>query len=246
MLRKILQPFYTAYVVVSFAIGFFIAFPFFVLLSIGNNKQSRRIIYTIIKYWSRGWLWAIGMPLKKLGPQPVARRYIVVANHISYLDTVVLFDGLPAYFRALGKKEFAKVPLLGFLYKQIVIMVDRSNPQSRAKSMRLMWRVLKNEGDIIIFPEGTFNETGKPLKEFYNGAFRLAITTQTPLLPVIFPDTADRWHYSGWWKIWPGRNRVVYLEPIESAGFAIEQLQELKEKTYRKMEDALRQYTNYN
>lgn len=108
-----------------------------------------------------------------------------------------------------------------------------------------MWRVLKNEGDIIIFPEGTFNETRQPLKEFYNGAFRLAITTQTPILPVIFPDTEDRWHYSGWWKIWPGKNRVVYLEPVEVAGLTIEQLPELKETTYNIMEAGLRKYRTY-
>ena len=244
-LRKILQPFYTAWVVITFVAGFFINFPFFVLLSFGNNAQARKVIYQIIKFWSKIWLWIIGMPITRLGAPPANRRHIIVANHISYLDTIILFDGLPGYFRALGKKEFSKVPLIGFLYKQIVIMVDRSNAQSRAKSMRLMWRVLKNEGDIIIFPEGTFNETRQPLKEFYNGAFRLAITTQTPILPVIFPDTEDRWHYSGWWKIWPGKNRVVYLEPVEVAGLTIEQLPELKETTYNIMEAGLRKYRTY-
>ena len=70
--------------------------------------------------------------------------------------------------------------------------------------MRLMWRMLKKECSIIIFPEGTFNETEAPLKEFYDGAFRLAINTQTEIWPVLFPDTVDRWHFSHWWKLWPG------------------------------------------
>ena len=105
-----------------------------------------------------------------------------------------------------------------------------------------MWRVLKKESDILIFPEGTFNETGKPLKEFYDGAFRLAITTQTPVFPVIFPDTEDRWHYSAWWKVWPGRNRVVYLEPVEVKGMVIEDLPALKQQVYSAMEAALIKY----
>lgn len=244
-MRRILQPFYTAYVVITFVIGFIINLPVFAVLSVINKTSTRRTIYAIIKYWSRLWLWAIGMRLTKEGPQPGHKRYIIVANHISYLDTVILFDGLPGYFRALGKKEFAKIPLFGFLYKQMVILVNRSDAQSRAKSMRLMWRVLKHEGDITIFPEGTFNETDAPLKDFYNGAFKLAITTQTPVLPVIFPDTVDRWHYSAWWKVWPGKNRVVYLRPIEVTGMTIEDMPYLKETTYNAMETALRKYRTY-
>ena len=212
------------------------------LISIGNNIAARRTIYKIIRYWAKVWLWLTGLSLEIIGQKPPGKRYIIVANHISYLDTVVVFSGLPGYFRALGKKEFSKIPVMGFLYKQIVIMVDRSSKYSRAKSMRLMWRVLKKESDILIFPEGTFNETGKPLKEFYDGAFRLAITTQTPVFPVIFPDTEDRWHYSAWWKVWPGRNRVVYLEPVEVKGMVIEDLPALKQQVYSAMEAALIKY----
>ncbi len=239
MFRKIVQPFYTAYAIISFSTGLAILFPFFLLISIGNNIAARRTIYKIVTYWAKSWLWMNGMSLKISGPIPPKRRYVVVANHISYLDTVVVFNGLPGYFRALGKKEFSKVPVMGFLYRQIVIMVDRSSEHSRARSMRLMWRVLKNEADIMIFPEGTFNETGKPLKEFYNGAFRLAIDTQTPILPVIFPDTVDRWHYSHWWKIWPGRNRAIYLPPIQVEGLQLEDLPALKQRVYEEMEAAL-------
>jgi 1-acyl-sn-glycerol-3-phosphate acyltransferase len=244
LLKTILQPFYTVYVVVTFLAGLLVTFPFFLLLSFGNNYGSRKAIWTIIRYWARIWLWAIGMPLRLCGPRPPASRYIVVANHISYLDTVVLFPALPGYFRALGKKEFSRVPILGFVYRQLAIMVTRTSAESRTKSMRIMWRVLKNEGDILIFPEGTFNETGKPLKDFYNGAFRLAITTQTPILPIIFPDTVHRWHYSAWWKVWPGTNRAVYLPPIAVAGMTMNDLASLKQQVTEVMQAALMKY-NY-
>ncbi len=108
--------------------------------------------------------------------------------------------------------------------------------------MRLMWRVLHKEGNIIIFPEGTFNETTSTLKEFYDGAFRLAINTQTPILPMVFPDTVDRWHYSGWWKLWPGKNRVVYLEPVPVAGLKMADLPMLKQQVYAVMEAGLLKY----
>jgi 1-acyl-sn-glycerol-3-phosphate acyltransferase len=230
MIRKILQPFYTAYVAVTFLISLFLAFPFFVLVSIGGTMRGRKIIYYIVHYWAKVWLLLIGMPQKIQGPKPLKQRYVIVANHISYLDTIVIFPGLPGYFRALGKSEIAKIPILGFVYKQIVVMVDRSSQKSRAMSMRLMWRALKRESSILIFPEGTFNETGEVLKEFYNGAFRLAIDTQTPILPVLLPDTVHRWHYSRWWKMWPGRNRMIYLDPVPVAGMTIKDVPELKER----------------
>ncbi len=108
--------------------------------------------------------------------------------------------------------------------------------------MRLMWRQLKHECNIAVFPEGTFNETRQPLKEFFDGAFRLAINTQTPVLPMAFPDTNDRWHYSTVWQLKPGKNRVVYMEPVETEGMTQADLPRLKAMVYQKMEEALLQY----
>ena len=112
--------------------------------------------------------------------------------------------------------------------------------------MKLMWRVLKNEADIIIFPEGTFNETDAPLKEFYNGAFKLAISSQTPILPMLFPDTVNRWHYSAWWKLWPGINRVIYLDAVPVAGMTVADIPMLKDKVYALMEAELLKYKKGN
>ena len=245
-MRKLLQPFYTLFVLLSFVISILVAFPFFFLISLANNIAARKTIYTIIRYWSKAWLWFIGMPVRLLGPKPPDDRYVVVANHISYLDTLVIFPAIPSYFRALGKKETSRIPIVGFIYKQIVVMVDRSRQNSRAKSMRIMWRVIRNESNIAVFPEGTFNEDpSQPLKSFYDGAFRLAINAQVPILPMILIDTVDRWHYSHWWKLWPGRNRVAYMEPVEVYGLSLDDLPELKQKVYDLMDAELRKYRTY-
>ena len=241
MIRKILQPFYSAYMVMSFLICLLLLFPVFVAVSIPNNYWSRKTIWRIIRTWSKCWLWLVGMPLHSRGPRPPGDRYVVVANHISYMDTVVIFSAIPFYFRALGKAEMAKMPLLGFIYKQIVIMVKRDNAHNRARSMRLMWRALKHESSVMVFPEGTFNETPAPLKAFYDGAFRLAINAQIPIFPLIFPDTVDRWHYSHWWKVWPGRNRAIYLEPVPVDGLNLSDVPMLKQRVYEIMEKALLQ-----
>jgi 1-acyl-sn-glycerol-3-phosphate acyltransferase len=121
-------------------------------------------------------------------------------------------------------------------------MVDRSSAHSRARSMRIMWRVLKHESSILIFPEGTFNETDQPLIPFYDGAFRLAVNTQTPIVPIVMPDVVNRWHYDAWWNMSPGKNRVVYLDPIYPKGTDLHAIKSLKQEVYDAMETALNLY----
>ncbi len=238
MLRTLLQPFYTAFVAITFVVSIVAAFPVFALISLGNNVGARKLIHKLIRMWATGWLWLIGMPVRVSGNLPEG-RFIIVANHISYMDTLAIFPAVSAYFRPLGKKEISKLPIIGFIYKQVVILVDRSSQVSRAISMRLMWRVLRKEGNILIFPEGTFNETEAPLKSFYDGAFRLAVNTGTDILPLILPDTVHRWHYSGWWKLWPGKNRAIFLPPVKPQD---KDMAALKQEVFGRMEEELKKY----
>lgn len=212
------------------------------IIGLWDKPAARRAIWNIVHYWGKGWLFLMGMPVSTYGNRPDKKRYVYVANHISYLDTVLIYAAVPHYFRTLAKKEMVKIPVFGYVYKQLAILVDRSSEHSRARSMRLMWRVLRRECNIAVFPEGTFNETDKPLKEFYNGAFRLAINTQTPILPMIFPDTVKRWHYSTIFGLKPGKNRVVYLEPVPVKGMTLDDLEALKADVHAKMEAALKEY----
>ncbi len=84
--------------------------------------------------------------------------------------------------------------------------------------------------------------TGRPLKEFYDGAFRIAIETQTPIRPVIFLDTYDRMHYRSIFSMTPGRSRAVYLPVVPVKGYDLSDLPALKQKVYDRMEKALIQY----
>lgn len=230
MIRVLLQPFYTLFVLVAFLVCLLLAFPVFFIVGLKDTTRARKIIWIVVHYWAIYWLRFIGMPMTLRGNFPRNQKFVIIANHISYLDTINIYAAIPEYFRTLAKKEMVKIPIFGFVYKQLAILVDRSSNESRAKSMRLMWRQLRTECHISIFPEGGFNETGEPMTAFYDGAFRLAINSQTPILPLLFPDTVNRWHYSGWWKVWPGRNRAVFLEPVEVAGLTTKDLPELKQR----------------
>lgn len=243
MIGKLLQPFYSAWIVITYLVCLLGAFPFIFIIGLWDKPKARKIIWYIVHYWAQGWLFCIGMPVTRIGPRPGNGKYVYVANHISYIDTILIYAAIPHYFRTLAKKEMARIPVFGFVYKQIAVLVDRSSTESRSKSMRLMWRILKNECNIAIFPEGTFNETGKPMKEFYDGAFRLAINTQTDILPMIFPDSIHRWHFSTIFGLKPGRNRVIYLPPVSAAGMTMADLSRLKETVHQQMEAAMIKYS---
>jgi len=144
--------------------------------------------------------------------------------------------------RALGKTEMSKVPVFGFIYKYAVVRVDRSSADNRAKSVRNMRSILKKGISILVFPEGTFNLTGKPLKDFYDGAFRVAIDAQTPIKPFLFPDAYARMNYHSIFSLTPGKNRAIFLEEIPVDGLTQNDLPALKQKVYDLMDKKLREY----
>jgi 1-acyl-sn-glycerol-3-phosphate acyltransferase len=148
--------------------------------------------------------------------------------------------------KPLGKFESSKIPLFGLFYRHIVIMVDRSNPEKRAQSLQNLKEALKQKISIFIFPEGTFSMTEeKPLKDFYNGAFKLAIEMQVPIQPVLMVDSVDRMHFSGISTLSPGICRVVYLPTVYVDNYKIEDLEILKQQVHQMMDDGLRRYRKY-
>ena len=228
---------YVTYIVIIFATSILLLSPFILFFSLWKNSH---IVFNIIKYYTKWFLWMIGMSPEIIGKKPDG-KYIFVANHISYLDSLVIFSSIPGYLRVLGNKEFSKKFLIGLIYRQLTVMVDRGDASSRAKSLKILWDSINNGNNIFIFPEGKFNTSNEILSPFYDGAFKLAINTKTPIYPMILPDTKDRWHYSSWWKFSPGRNRLIFLDPIE---IDTENIVELKQKVFSIIEKKLKSVNN--
>jgi len=171
------------------------------------------------------------------------KQYVFVFNHIAYIDIPLLMKAIPKQqFRVLGKAELAKIPLFGFLYRNTVVLVDRNSAAARAKSVLQLKSILRKGISIAIYPEGTFNETHQPLKEFYDGAFKIAIETQTPIKPILFLDAYDRNNYNSLFSFTPGKSRIVYLEDVPVEGLTNKDVKELKEKVYKFMEAKLVEY----
>lgn len=215
-----------------------------IIVSFFGKVKGGNLIYRLCILWGDAWFFLIGIRHRNSYEVPHDRKkqYIFVANHISYLDAPILVKTLRQRVRALGKIEMGKVPVFGFIYKNSIVTVDRSSAENRARSVRILKSVIKKGISIFIFPEGTFNETHQPVKAFFDGAFRIAIETQTPIKPVLFLDGYTRMHYNSLLSLNPGRSRSVFLAPIPVEGLTNKDLPALKQKVFDIMEQKLREY----
>ena len=247
ILLKTLQFIYSVYAFILFVAIMLVAVPFVVVFSFFGKIRGGNLIYKVCKIWGYCWYFLVGIRHKNIyeSSHDFTRQYIFVANHISYIDIPPIVVAMSQPVRVLAKSELAKVPVFGFIYSKAAVLVDRSSAEKRAQSVAEMQYFLKKCISIFIFPEGTFNESGKPLKDFYDGAFRIAIETQMPIKPVLFPDTIDRLHYHSIFSLTPGPSRVVFMEEVPVKNLSIEDLPFLKQKVYDLMEAGLRRYREY-
>lgn len=234
---------YTIYVFICFFILFMLCFPFFVLFSF-MGSWGRKAIWKTVQVWSYVWSFAIGLPCERifLGDFDASKPYIVVANHHSYLDTPLIFRAIPFFVRPLAKFELGKIPLFGFLYRQLAVTIDRSSKKSRTEGVLKLKRTLQEGSSILIFPEGTFNETDQPLAPFFDGAFKIAIQNKTPILPVIFLDSNDRWNNKSFWNWSIGKNRILFLPEITVADIDEKDSKTLKDYVANQMSEAILKY----
>lgn len=247
MIKKGLLFIFSIYALITFIIVMLLVFPFAMLAATAGKIRGGNWVYRCCRVWAQLWYYTIGVVHEEIyeHPHDTSRQYIFVANHISYMDIPPIVLAIHQPMRALGKYEMVKVPVFGWIYKAAVILVNRRNATKRAQSVRALKAAIKNNISIIIFPEGTFNETRQPLKSFFDGAFRIAIETQTPIKPLLLVDTLKRLHYRSVFEMTPGQNRVVYLEEVPVKGLTMEDLPALKDRVYKMMEGGLKRYNSY-
>jgi 1-acyl-sn-glycerol-3-phosphate acyltransferase len=240
-----LQVIYSIYAFVLFTAYLLIIFPLVIVASFFGRVKGGNFLYKLCLLWSDILFPLCGMHHTNYyeAPHDRSKQYVFVFNHISFWDIPIIMKTIRRqHFRVLGKAELGKVPIFGYLYRKAVVMVDRSSPENRAKSVRDLKSIISKGISVVIAPEGTFNETDKPLKDFYDGAFRVAIETQTPIKPLLFLDAYDRMSYKSIFSLTPGKSRSVYLEEVAVEGLTIDDMPALKEKVYKIMEGKLIEY----
>ena len=241
VLLKPLQWIYCIYAFITFVGIMLLIFPFTVIAGFFGRIKGGNMIMRLCMIWADLWFPLIFIWHKKIyeSPHDKTKSYIFLSNHISYLDAAIIPKAYRQPIRPLGKVEMSKVPVFGFIYRNAIVTVDRNNAANRANSVRVLKSLISKGISVIVFPEGTFNMGTTPLKEFYDGAFRVAIETQTPLKPVLFLDAYRRMPYESFFRMTPGRSRILYLNEISVAGYSLADVGRLKEQVYAIMEKKL-------
>lgn len=196
----------------------------FPILLISISKESwYPFFFKIARVWAKVILIGMGFNYKIEREQIPEKNksYMFIANHTSMADIMLMLVSIKNPFVFVGKKELAKIPLFGFFYKRTCILVDRSSAKSRQAVFLRAQKRLKTGVSICIFPEGGVPEEHIELDEFKDGAFRLAINHQIPIVPLTFADNKKRFSYT-FFSGGPGKMRVKIHEFLSTNGLTID------------------------
>ena len=229
--KKIFWVFYRIWFYILVALPILILFPF---LIVSISKESwYAYFFKLARIWARFILIGMGFNVKIENQQRLEKNksYMFIANHTSMADIMLMLVSVKNPFVFVGKKELAKIPLFGFFYKRTCILVDRSSPKSRQAVFLMAQRRLKSGLSICIFPEGGVPEEHILLDEFKDGAFRLAINHQIPIVPLTFKDNKKRFSYT-FFSGGPGLMRVKVHEFLETKNLKIDNTKDLNNMAY--------------
>lgn len=223
---------------ISFVTTFLLIFIPSMLTYLLPDPQGARVFTKIARLWMRVWLTLVACPLKIRGRENFAPGvpYIVTCNHNSLLDIPLSSPFIPGANKTIAKTSFASIPLFGWFYRKGSVLVDRNSDASRRKSFEDMKAVLRAGMHMCIYPEGTRNRTGEPLKKFYDGAFRLAVETKTSIIPSLIFNTKKALPVNKPFYFLPHFLEMHFLEPISPDGLTPEQL---KQKVFNVMSEYL-------
>lgn len=223
-------------------------FPFILLLTIifGSGcivaaltlGETATNIFAVT--WAKTACFVVPLKVRVLGKENLSTQqsYIIVANHQSLADIIILQAYVNLKIKWIMKKELESIPLFGFACKKLgCIYVDRFNHAAALSSMQNAQKNLSKNSSVIFFPEGTRSRNGK-LLEFKKGAFRFAMATGLPILPVTIKDSMKILPaYSV--DVTPGSVNIVVHPPISMENKTLEELDELILMTKKTIASAL-------
>lgn len=232
---------HTYYGVIIFTLLFIILFPFLLIPILFPSQY--RLTGIINRWWAKLLFIFIFVPfeIEERTRLDRKRNYIFCPNHFSYLDIPTM--GLnPVNTIFVGKSSMEKVPLFGFMYRRLHITVDRGSIRSRGNTMIASMKAIDDGKSLVIYPEGGMVTQSAPqMESFKDGAFRAAIEKQIAIVPVTIPNN---------WKVLPDllpmrlhwkKVKVIFHEPIETTGLTLNDVNQLKAKTFQVIDAELKQ-----
>ncbi len=198
----------TVHAALSFILPFVVFLPFLILF--GLKTRWHKYALVIHRWWAWCFFRFLMVPMDidwRFKPKP-GESYVFCANHFSFFD-IPAMGLLNVPFKFIGKMSLTKVPVFGYMYRRLHIMVDRSNVMSRMQSQREVMEAIDQGFNITYFPEGGMITRSPPkMVAFKDGAFRVAVAKQIPIVPVtlctnykLFPDDPRLHFYRGKFKM---------------------------------------------
>ena len=198
ILKKIGQTIYRIWFYILVALPIIVFFPFLLMTTI-SEKTYPQFFWMARNLWASPILYGMACPPKIVYEQKIVKgkSYMLIANHTSMLDIMLMLKVSKNPFVFIGKKELVKIPLFGFFFKRVCIMVDREDSKSRTGVYRRAQRRLDQGLSICIFPEGGVpDDETVVLDDFKDGAFKMAIGHKIPVVPITFYDNKKRFSFT--------------------------------------------------
>jgi 1-acyl-sn-glycerol-3-phosphate acyltransferase len=213
---------------------FFLSTGFFGCMSLAAScveKDGQRQ-HIIARQWARTCLRVAGAPVTVIGRENLLPIAIYTSNHTSFMDTPLVFSGLPFQFRILAKQSLWTWPFIGWhLNRSGQIPVDEQSGSIAGLNRAI--RALKSGMPIFVFPEGGRTADGK-VQPFMNGPAYMSIRARVPLVPMALVGTYEllpihTQHFR------PRPVKLVIGSPIDPAGYSIRQVDELTARLRREI-----------
>jgi 1-acyl-sn-glycerol-3-phosphate acyltransferase len=234
--------FWKLYIALLFSFFAILFYPFFLILFISPNWK--KISFKLFVVWS--WVMRIccfyGVKKIKDSNLPI-EPHVIIANHRSYLDIILMYSLLPKKpFIFLGKSEILNYPIIRTYFKNLNIPVFRDNITKAGQSYNLATKAIKEGWSIVIFPEGRIPDNQSPIIiPFKDGAFKLAKTLNIPIVPITFTNNFEL--FSDLTEIFgsarPGVSRVYIHEFISEEVIQSMDIKEISKLCYDRIKEPL-------
>jgi 1-acyl-sn-glycerol-3-phosphate acyltransferase len=243
-LKNIFARVWALWALFSFIITFLIIIgPSMLSYLYKDEKEGQIFFIKVSKIWIDVWLFLIGCSLKVVGLENFEKdkNYVVVFNHNAFLDVPLSAPHVPGGNKTIAKDSFAKIPVFSWFYNRGGVMINRKDEKSRIRSFEAMKQVLKKGMHMCLYPEGTRNRTDKPLKEFFDGAFKLAIDADKKIIPCILLGTKKAMPINKIMYLLPTRLKMIFLPAVSSKDI---DAKSLNKKVYDLMYDVFTKEEN--
>jgi 1-acyl-sn-glycerol-3-phosphate acyltransferase len=226
-----------------YSVAFFFILVWPILYFLSRKPERFKYINGFRRFiiQSSTFISGIFFNVKYEGPIDWSRTYIICGNHTSNLDVSAISIAAKDNHAFIGKEELLDNMVLGFFFRTIDITVNRDSKISSFRAFKLAAEKLKADISVIIFPEATIPATYPPqLHSFKNGAFRLAIELNIPILPITSVDTWKvLWNTGSEYGSRPGICNIFVHKPIETADLTIDDADTLRDEVYKLIEQKL-------